>query len=399
MTGSLVPRIESGEFEHHSLGNPSATLTDSRALQLVNACNNDDHDVFHHLNPKLLVQRQVDSYCRPKITFPAQYCAVPRVTENSALTQFWASQRSDESQPLPPPRPHPGNLRCPGRLQIAPRQQSEFQQRPASLTILSWCQIRKEQPSAHPDSSGLRSSPRSAVVGRHTAREARKTASACNEESDRTASACERTELSAAAPRPKPGTLPRPLTALSGWVFTAVLFIGDTLLLVGQAPPRRTAPGQYRCFQTRSTVRNRGTDHVSHLVPLPLVFLNGRRIITVSGKDVDSPNKAFDIRPSVRGRIWATAFYRRSKHVKAPDNFSSTPEAWDLAIRRAPLQYGRDLQRQTLTPRERTWVRESVARPRCSYRIQALGGVFSAKDPWQISHTTVISTQETTQLF
>ena len=100
-------------------------------------------------------------------------------------------------------------------------------------------------------------------------------------------------------------------------VFAAVLFIGDILLLVGQALPRRTAPGQYRCFQKRSTARNCETDHVSHLVPLLSVFLNGRT--------------------SSKSRALVTACNPRSKHVK-PDYFSSTLKAWDLAIRRAALQ-------------------------------------------------------------
>ena len=59
------------------------------------------------------------------------------------------------------------------------------------------------------------------------------------------------------------------------------------------------------------------------------------RIITVAGKDVESPQEAVEICPNVRGRIWGRALDPRSKYVKAPDNVRGTLEAWDLTIRRA----------------------------------------------------------------
>ena len=62
----------------------------------------------------------------------------------------------------------------------------------------------------------------------------------------------------------------------------------------------------------------------------------GWRIIRVAGKAVDSPQEAVEMCPNVRRRIWVRALNPRSKYVRAPDHFSSTLEASDLTIRRAP---------------------------------------------------------------
>ena len=53
----------------------------------------------------------------------------------------------------------------------------------------------------------------------------------------------------------------------------------------------------------------------------------GWRIITVAGKEVQSPQEAVETCPNVRARIWKRALNPRSGYVK-----------WDLTIRRAPLQ-------------------------------------------------------------
>ena len=63
----------------------------------------------------------------------------------------------------------------------------------------------------------------------------------------------------------------------------------------------------------------------------------GWRIITVAGKNVESPQEALEICPNVQERIWIRALNRHSKYVKSLDNFKGTLEAWDLTIRRAPF--------------------------------------------------------------
>ena len=112
------------------------------------------------------------------------------------------------------------------------------------------------------------------------------------------------------------------------------------------------------------------------------------RIITVAGKDVESPQEAVEICPNVRGRIWGRALDPRSKYVKAPDNVRGTLEAWDLTIRRARhATKGGSSSGRRLCPRYILGHRGGGAHPKHSHLLQAPAGGSSSKDPWQISHS------------
>ena len=105
-------------------------------------------------------------------------------------------------------------------------------------------------------------------------------------------------------------------------------------------------------------------------------------IIKVSGNDV-------------RGCIKVTTFNPRSKHVK-PDNFSSTLQAWALAIRRATLQSSmRDQRPQkgcaaAAADTQRTYGASGGDAP----QVQLPSPESCWWFPWQISRS--LSTKETT---